>query len=473
MTTSTQKFGNSLLKKRGGFFTRSLVSAIALAGCAVLTSSVALAKDVAGYLYTSLNGEGTNAVVSVERYSDGTLGAQRAYSTGAKGGANRAAGGDAFGDFDSQGAIRIIDNSLLVVNAGGNSISVFALNRKDGTLAHQSNVDSMGIRPVSIASMKKPGSESDYWVVVGNQWNNPNAQKGGDGEGALEIYPNPGFVADGGAHEAVLTERNIYLFSFNSKTGSLTAEKLLDSYNGTNGGPTTVEFNHDGSKLAVATWGIAHFATQTPTQQKPSRVYVYDFDKSNGNVAGRRYFEEHGVAGSIGFSWDKRNSTLFVSNFNLVPEKRDHSLTVLTDNGEQVTKAAYFGTGNGADIDEACWTTTNASGDKLYVSSFGGNFISVFDVGQDGSVSKIGNGPETVFTARKEGTPPGDTKDMYVTPDGKHLYNLGAYQTFTIATFDLDRDGIPQLSEEYKIEAATAEGPGAYNFLGLAGIEKS
>ena len=78
-----------------------------------------IAKTVEGYLFTSLNGEKINQVISFERYADGTLGAQRAYSTGSLGGANRAAGGDAAGDFDSQGALQIIDDHVLVVNAGG------------------------------------------------------------------------------------------------------------------------------------------------------------------------------------------------------------------------------------------------------------------------------------------------------------------------------------------------------------------
>lgn len=51
--------------------------------------------DVVGYLYTTLNGETTNQIISFERHDDGTLGEQAAYSTGSLGGANRAAGGDA------------------------------------------------------------------------------------------------------------------------------------------------------------------------------------------------------------------------------------------------------------------------------------------------------------------------------------------------------------------------------------------
>lgn len=443
----------------------------AVVGCIVLSPDTVRAEKPSGYLYTSLNGESTNQVIAFERYADGTLGGQRAYSTGSKGGANRAAGGDAAGDFDSQGAIQIIGDYLLVVNAGGNTITVFDLDRTNGALMKRANVASEGVRPVSIANVKKAGSRNQHWVVVGNQWNNPNVQKGGKGEGPIEMYPNAAYHAAGGGHEERLDDRNIYLFSFDESTGALEPERRLDSYVGTHGGPATVAFSADGSKLAVSTWGIAHFGTETPTHQKPSRVYVYDFDRKNGTVKNARHFEQEGVAGSIGFSWHNKSSTLFVSNFNLVPETRDHSLTVLRDDGRQVKKIGNFGTGNGDDIDEACWTLLDASGRSLYVSSFGGNLISVFDVADDGTVKPIGDMSETVYERRKAGTPPGDTKDMYITSDGRHLYNLGAYQTFTISSFSVDSDGTLDFEEEYKVAAATEDGPGAYNFLGLAGFD--
>ena len=450
---------------------KNIFATTVLAGCITLSTSSAVAETVSGYLYTSLNGETTNSVVAFERYADGKLGKQRSYSTESMGGANRAAGGDAAGDFDSQGAIQIIDNYLLVVNAGGHTISVFDVNKRTGALSNRRNVGSQGARPVSITQSKKAGSSNQYWVVVGNQWNNPNVQKGGKGERPIEMYPDAAYHAAGGGHEKKLAERNIYLFSFDATSGALTPERSLDSYVGTNGGPATVAFSADGNKLAVSTWGIAHFGTETPTHQKPSRVYVYDFDRKTGAANNRRYFEQEGVSGSIGFSWHDKTSTLFVSNFNLVPETRDHSLTVLRDKGRTVRKIANFGTGEGSDIDEACWTALGPNGNKLYVSSFGGNLISVFDVASDGSVKPIGSMGETVFERRKAGTPPGDTKDMYVTSDGRHLYNIGAYQTFTVSSFAVAKDGTLKFEEEVKVAAATEKGPGAYNFLGLAGFD--
>ena len=89
-------------------------------------------RKVVGYLYTTTNGEGTNKVAKFARYPDGSFSDETAYTTNSKGGANVAAGGDTHGDFDAQGAVQIIGNYLLNVNAGGNTVSLFSLNRSTG-----------------------------------------------------------------------------------------------------------------------------------------------------------------------------------------------------------------------------------------------------------------------------------------------------------------------------------------------------
>ena len=82
-------------------------------------------------------------------------------------------------------------------------------------------------------------------------------------------------------------ERNLHLFRFNTADGSLTSVSQLDTFVRENGGPVAVNFSPDGSKLAVTLWGIAHFGADSPSldEQHPSRVYVYDFDNSNGTVS--------------------------------------------------------------------------------------------------------------------------------------------------------------------------------------------
>ena len=421
-------------------------------------------RKASGYLYTTTNGEGTNQVVKFSRYPDGTLSDEVAYTTNSNGGANVAAGGDAHGDFDAQGAVQIIGNYLLNVNAGGNTVSVFSLDRTTGDLSFKNNTPSGGTRPVSIAYTKKGGSTDSYWIVVGNQWNNPNVQKDGAN---IERYPNNAFFQQNlTLPDASDNERNIQLFSFNATTGALTSEKQLDKYVRENGGPTTVSFSEDGTKLAVSTWGIAHFSTENTSlaEQHPSRVYVYNF--SNGNVSNRRFFEEAGIAGTIGFSWAKAsNSRLFVSNFNLIPTKRDNSVTVLTDNGSNVAKAANYSVTSPTGINEACWTALNAAGDKLYVASFATNLISTFSAGASSLTFNSA-------IARGGTAPAGDSKDVYVTPNDQYLYNLGAFQSFSINSFKIIGNSVSYKSQTFLSTTSAGAGtPGKYNFLGLMGFD--
>ncbi|NIJ52536.1 hypothetical protein [Dyadobacter arcticus] len=420
--------------------------------------------QVVGYLYTTTNGEDINQVVKFSRHADGSLSDETAYPTNSKGGADVKAGGDAHGDFDAQGAVQIIGDYLLNTNAGGNQISVYSLNKSNGDIAFKSNTISGGTRPVSIAYTKKSGIDDEYWVVVGNQWNNPNVQKDG---AAIERYPDNAFHAqDLTQPDATDNERNIQLFTFNAKTGALSPEKQLDKYVRENGGPTTVSFSPDGKKLAVATWGIAHFATKLTSldEQHPSRVYVYDF--TNGSVSNRRYFEEAGISGTIGFNWAiLGNSRLFVSNFNLIPAKLDNSVTVLDDNGSTVAKASNYGVSSPSAIDEACWTVLNSTGDKLFVASFQTNLVSTFNVGSSGLML-------TKTEARSGIAPNGDSKELWISPDNKYVYNLGAFQSFSINLFENSGSGAAYKSQTFlKTTSAGAGIAGKYNFLGLAGFD--
>ncbi|WP_166727709.1 lactonase family protein [Mucilaginibacter gilvus] len=421
-------------------------------------------NKVTGYLYTTTNGESTNQVVRFSRMSDGSLTEEKSFTTNSNGGANVAAGGDAHGDFDAQGAVQIIGNYLLNVNAGGNQVSVFSLDRKNGDLALRNNVSSGGTRPVSIAYLKKTGSADEYWVVVGNQWNNPNIQKDGAN---IQRYPNNAFYQqDLTLADATDNERNITLFTFNTTSGALTLVKQLDKYVRQNGGPTTVSFSADGTKLAVSTWGIAHFDTQVTSlaEQRPSRVYVYNF--TNGDISGKRYFEEAGISGTIGFNWDKIGSSkLYVSNFNLIPTKRDNSVTVLNDNGTLVSKSANFSATAASAINESCWTALNISGDKLYVASFQTNLVSTFGV--SGGNLTFGS-----TEARADLAPHGDSKELWLSPDNKYLYNLGALQSFSINIFDVNGAGTKYRSQTVLSTTASGKGiAGKYNFLGLTGFD--
>lgn len=212
--------------------------------------------------------------------------------------------------------------------------------------------------------------------------------------------------------------------------------------------------------------GIARFGTMNPSldEQHPSRVYVYDFE--NGAVSNERFFEEEGIAGSIGFNWAKSSSTrLFVSNFNLTADKLDNGLTVLSDDGSAVIKTEHYGISNPAMPDEACWTVLNPAGNALFVAGFATNVVSSFDI--SGSTANL-----VQTEKRGDLVPMGDSKELLVTSDIKYLYNLGSFGSFSINRFNVMGSGITYT--EQTILNTTSDGkdnPGKYNFLGLADFD--
>ena len=421
-------------------------------------------NQVAGYIYTTTNGQSTNQVIRFDRNADGSIANETAFATNSLGGADPSVGGAAAGDFDSQGAVQIVGDYLLNVNAGGNTVSVFTLDRTNGDLSLVDNTDSGGTRPVSITSTPVAGSSTEYWVMVGNQWNNPNVIKSG-----ADIKRNPSdafHMMDLTQPDASDAERNIALFKFNTTDGSLTLQSVMDTFVRENGGPVQVLFSEDGTKLAVSLWGIAHFLNDSPSldEQHPSRVYIYDFN--NGTVSNSRFFQEEGIAGTIGISWaPNSNTTLYSTNFNVTVAKAQNSLVVLNDTGSAVNKTANFNTGNGDDLDEACWTAISPTDNRLYVSSFKGNIITPFDIGAGGSIAGA-----LPFEKREGVMPPGDSKDMWITANNKYMYHLGAFQSFSMNIFDINSGGL-DFRKQVFLQTSQGAQPGAFNFLGLTGFD--
>ncbi|MBY0536579.1 MAG: beta-propeller fold lactonase family protein [Chitinophagaceae bacterium] len=211
-------------------------------------------------MYTTTNGEGENKVIQLTRYSDGSLGDEKSYSTGAKGGSDHAA--PAHGDYDAQGATKIVGNCLLTCNTGANSIAVFHVDKKSGSLHFVANTPSHGTRPVTIGWMPVAGSENEFWILVGNQWNTPTVIYDGD---KLQRLPSDDFFKqDLTKPDPTDKERTVQLFKLNSNTGTLTYQSLVGEYNRQNGGPCDVKFSPDGTKLAVTLWGVPHFLTAKP-----------------------------------------------------------------------------------------------------------------------------------------------------------------------------------------------------------------
>ena len=450
-------------------------------------------SNIAGYVYTSTNGNGSeglageNHVLRLTRYKDGTLGKEKVYDTDGTGASDVNAGGAARGDFDSQDAMKIIGDYLLVVNAGSNNVSVFKIDKTNGDLTLASTVETGGSRPVSLAVTKNGSSDgSIYWVVVGNQWNNPNVQGTVD---SPICYPTPTaettsyFASNCKLNEPTAMDdgRNITLFQFDSSNGALTLANVgnpLATYDRQTGGPADVTFSDDGTKLAVSTWGIAHIADDpSASLQEPGAVYVYDFNNTSGAVSNERHFEQEGIAATVGINWAKgSNSIIHASNANITSQlKQDgFGLTVLKDENNQVTLDQNFNTGDPATADAACWTLLSPSGDRVYVASFRTNQVTPFQLkSSDGTVDKA-----LAYAGRPVTTDPDDVnknpdfKDMYISSDNQYLYVLGAFNSYSVNRFQVTADGLKYVDQYIFPETKDDQGDtGQYNFLGFVGFD--
>lgn len=410
-----------------------------------------------GYIYTSTNSSSGNAIIALARHKDGSVEEikKSPYPTGDKGDA-------AEGDFDTQWALRIVGEYLLAVNAGANpvngSISVFKINKSNGHLsqvdqnpatAAMDNMDSRGVRAASIAA-KMMGKKT--WVVVGNQFANPNFQ----GEAGTAF----GMVVS-------TSLRNLAVFTFDQSSGLLKFESIGATYmDGNNGGPTTVEFNSTGTKIAVSTWGVPHFMVMDPdlSKQKPGRLYSYNF--SAGSLSQTGVYEKTGVSGNIGISWSPNDQYIYMSNFNLHSSVENHSVTV--HNGSTAAQVQNFATAGRND--EGCWTWVSLDRSKLYVASFGSNDISVFSILGSNLIAKT---LEPNFFHKRGNLPMGDAKDLHEA-DG-YLYNTGAFQSHSVSTFRTSASGVltEVANSPYYVPTSIGKSKDEHAYLGLTGFDKN
>ena len=431
------------------------------------------------FLYTSSNDPAGNNILALSIGPDGLLSEVGTVATGGVGDADD-------GDFDGQHSLYIIPgtNYLLAVNAGdasaqdgiadGNgSVSVFTIDSATGLVTRidqnptsptLDNIDSGGVRPISIGSAVIDGKT---WVLVANQYHNPfyggnsradglSNTRGGDSTDEIKVTPL----------------RNITAFEFSD--GVLSSPRTVVTYeSGDHGGPTQVAFSPDGSKVAVSTWGVAQFGKDVTTNaevQGASRLYVYDVSNSENGIEliNERYFQQPGISGSIGYSWSPDSDDVFVANFNLAltPNSWEaFGITVISTGAEPelVGHAEIPGTD-----DEACWTLLTPDGTHLYAASFAKNKVSFFEVSPtDGLTLKQ--------SLTRTNVPPADTKDMYITRDGRHFYVSGALMSHTISIYDVDAGGLLSEVESSPYEVPSSH-PGGVNvradsqaYLGLVG----
>ncbi len=457
-----------------------------------------IAKDTR-YIYTSTNSslesEG-NGVIRFRVSDDGDLREAGTFPTGDMGDADD-------GDFDTQGAMRIIGDKLLVVNAGETSgdtyvtqdngtVSVFRIDDATGDLtridqhdniAGIQNVDSYGKRPVSLDAAAIDGT---IWVVVANQEDTPHCitpTEAGTLESCLDQYGNP--ISDY-LRDENSGSRNIYLYRFDKQSGVLTPVKRLATFDARVSGPAQVGFSPDKTKLVVTTVGIAHI--DYPANEdlsEPGHTFLYDVnaDGDNFELENARYFANDGIMVSVGFSWSSDSRYVYVSNAVLSDQWISHDLVtnyasvialdvtdsanVFNSDPNQDSQPSGTGAVSYESRPAACWTWLTKDDKRLYSVAFRTNDIANYIV--DGSTLQVDQ-----LEPRKD-APDADSKDMYVSYDGKTAYILGGYQSHTVSIFDIDSQG--RLTEKadspLEVQASRPNGENLseteHFYIGIAG----
>jgi len=456
-------------------FTLSLISIfISISSCDSINGF-----DREEFLYTSSNDPSGNTIIALSIGPQGQLTQIGNIPTGGVGDADD-------GDFDGQNSLHIIPGTtyLLAVNAGdsngevgvteGNgSISVFQIDSKTGFLNRIDqdpstpsidNIDSGGVRPVSISSYNIEGKN---WVIVGNQYHNPvfvgNSRVAGLANG------RPG---DSGDQIRITDLRNITAFEFID--GVLFSPRTLVVYeDGLNGGPANISFSPDGLKVGVSTWGVPHFAEDGLPDvevQLPSRIYIYDISISESglDLINERFFEKMGIAGTIGFSWSPDSEFVYAANANLAQNPvslEDFGVTVVStgENPALVNNSEVppFG-------DAACWTLLTSDEQRLYIASFALNIVSYFELSSSSGLSLI-------QSLTRQESPILDTKDMFMTHDSEYFYVNGPLMSHTISIYGVDKEGLLNEAEfsPFLVPSAHPDdvnvSPESQAFLGLVG----
>ncbi|WP_196892900.1 lactonase family protein [Aureivirga marina] len=411
---------------------------------------------ITGYMYTSTNANGQNAVLGFKQFIDGTIEELENSPFFTKD-----LGATEQGDFDAQYSIRMIDDLLLVVNAGKNpvngTISVFKIDKPSGnlTLIDQTpsddssfNIDSRGIRPVSIAITE---TNDKTWVVVGNQH-------------SIFGYAGANEIPFG---ELVNTnERNIVLYSLDKDTGLLTFETILDTYfDGNIGGVACVDFNENGSKLIVSTLGIIHIDIDFPNPNllKSSQIYFYDFN--NGSATNTGIFAEPGVAGTVAAIWSNTGNNIYTTSFNLTEDRIDYDVLRINSNNLDIEQNFR----SGLELDNSsCWATITEDKQHLLTVNLGENSVASYKVAADDALSIVAD-PYITPARDLNGR---ELKDIINL--GNYVYAISAVNSHKISIFYLNSDGsLTELSSSpYAIPSSIGKTSEQEIFLGLVGYSK-
>jgi 6-phosphogluconolactonase len=299
----------------------SICRGLLAAAAVCVSTTVAFAQPdpqaVVAAVYTSSNAPEGNAVLVYPRTAAGNLGAPLAVPTGGTG---------TGGGLGNQGAVFLSRNAkrLLVVNAGSNTISAFAVAR-DG-LRLTDVVPSGGVQPVSL-------TEHRGIVYVLNA-----------GSDAIT-----GFTLD---HDGRLTP-------------------LAGSTRGlgdTGTAPAQVSFSPDGGLLVV-------------TEKATNQIVTFVVDRDG--LASEGLVQPSSGMTPFGFAFGKRNHVFVSEAFGGAPLGSAVSSYVADADGVLTAVTASAATLQTA----ACWVVVTPNGRFVYTTNTGSASVSAFAAAADGTIT--------------------------------------------------------------------------------------
>jgi 6-phosphogluconolactonase (cycloisomerase 2 family) len=287
-----------------------------------LEPQFALGND-AGFVYTMTNGRDLNRVFAYRRTADGALTFITSYPTGGQG---------TGGGLGNQGGVVLHRSGrfLFVVNAGSNSVSVFA-RANDGSLTLADVEPSGGTMPISIAS-----HERMLYVL--------NAGGAGSVDG-FHLVPQTGdLTALAGSSRPL------------SQTGA---------------GPAQVDFTPNGAWLVV-------------TEKMTNRIVTYRANHGTGLVGNPVVNDSDGMT-PFGFSFDN-SGLLIVSNAaGGAPGAGSVSSYTINSNGSLTVHASQV-----PDFQAApCWIVVNRNGRYAYTTNTASNNTSGYAIGAQGQLTLL------------------------------------------------------------------------------------
>jgi 6-phosphogluconolactonase len=284
----------------------------------------------AGAVYVLTN-QAENQVAAFRRDANGTLTLAGQFSTGGAGDPVAQPPDPPVDPLASQGALILSDNKqfLIAVNAGSNQISVLKINRNSLELANV--VDSGGVRPISVAL-------HDDLLYVLNEGGTPN----------------------------------ITGFTLDESDGTLTplANSTQPLIGGAAADPGQIAFTNDGAFIIV-------------TEKAGNRLDTYSIDVDG--IAGAPMDNPSAGTTPFGFAFND-NDTLVVSEaFALAPTQAAASSYNVSDAGNLSVISGSVHNGQSA----SCWVVILNNGKVAFVSNTASGTISSYGIGEDGSLTLI------------------------------------------------------------------------------------